>query len=142
MKTKIRVNIFGLIEVAVGGISFIAIVRSLILGISLKPLPVLVFILLTAIISFFLGIGILRRSLNAYHYILFFSTVIILSKILIFAKIINLSGALETSVPAHIKNIISIIYHAALIFYFIRPSVREYFGERRKVLFSIKIPYR
>ncbi len=141
MKTKIWVNIFGLIEVVVGGVSFITIVRSLILGVSIKPLSVLVFILLTAVISFFLGLGILRRSLSAYHYILFFSTVIILSKILIFAKIINLSGALETTIPAYIKNIISCLYHATLIFYFIRPQVREYFGERRNTLFSIRIPF-
>ena len=108
--------------------TLIIVPASLILGKSTKPPAALIFVLATSIISLSLGIGILRRNLGSYHLLLFLSTIIILIKILIFAKIIVLSGALETCIPAHIKNIISIIYHSSLIFYFSRPAIRKEFG--------------
>ena len=129
---KAGVLIFGIVEFLFGTITFIAVTLSLVRGASAKPLEVAVFVLATACISAGLGIGILRRNLQAYHLLLFFSYVIILSKILIFAKIITLSGALETAIPASLKNIISIVYHALLVVYFTSPPVKGYFGERRK----------
>jgi len=133
--------IFGLIEISIGLVTLVGVIISLILGKSTKPPEVLIFVLTTASISLSLGIGILRRSLSSYHLLLFFATVIIISKILIFAKIITLSGALETNVPSSVKNIASIIYHGLLIFYFVQPSARKEFGEKRKVLFSLKVPF-
>lgn len=124
--------IFGLIEIALGSITLIAVAISLILGRSTKPLEVLIFVLTTAVVSFSLGIGVLKRNLTSYHLLIFLASVIILSKILIFANIITLSGALETSIPQPSKNILSIIYHGSLIWYFSLPSVRKQFGERRK----------
>lgn len=132
--------IFGLIEIGIGLVTLIAVTASLILGKSTKPLEVVIFVLATAIISLGLGIGILRYNLRSYHLMLFFATVIILSKILILAKIISLSGALETKVSPSTKNTISIIYHSLLIWYFLRPSVKKQFGEKRNVLFSLKLP--
>ena len=133
---------FGAIEISLGLITFISVILSIILGKPTKPLPVLIFVLITALISSVLGIGILRRNLSCYHLLLFFSTVVILSKILIFAGIISLSGALETSIPAGVKNLISVTYHTLLILYFLRSPVRELFGEKRDVLFSLKSPFR
>lgn len=133
--------IFGLIEIGIGLITFAVVITSLILGQSTKPLEVLIFVLTTAAISFGLGLGILRMNLHSYHLLLFFATAVILSKVLIFAKIITLSGALETSIPSQAKNITSILYHILLIGYFISPKVRKAFGEKRKVLFSIKLPF-
>lgn len=132
---------FGLIEVGIGLVTLIAVIVSLILGKSQKPPEVFAFVLVTAAISFVLGIGVLRLRLHSYHLLLFFATVVILSKALIFARIITLSGALETTTPSNIKNGISIIYHILLIWYFTRPSVRKAFGEKRKVFFSIKLPF-
>jgi hypothetical protein len=140
MKQNRGVITFGIIEIAIGSVTFFAVITSFILGKSAKPLEVLVFVLTTATISLSLGIGILRRSLTSYHLLLFFAAVIILSKILIFAKIISLSGALETAVPSSFKNIISVIYHSVLIVYFRHGKVREYFRERRDVLFALSWP--
>ena len=142
MKHNCGIVIFGLIEISTGLITLIAVIISLILGKSIKPLEVLIFVLITSIISLSLGIGILRYNLASYHLSLFFATVIILSKVLIFARIISLSGALETNISPTAKNIISIIYHSLLIWYFVRPSVRKQFGEKRNVLFSLKLPFR
>jgi hypothetical protein len=50
--------------------------------------------------------------------------VIILSKALIFLKVVTLSGALETVIPASVKNIVSVIYHGAMIFYLSRAKKR------------------
>jgi len=142
LKHNCGIVIFGLIEISTGLITLIAVIISLILGKSIKPLEVLIFVLITSIISLSLGIGILRYNLTSYHLSLFFATVIILSKVLIFARIISLSGALETNISPTAKNIISIIYHSLLIWYFVRPSVRKQFGEKRNVLFSLKLPFR
>jgi len=142
LKPNYGIVIFGLIEIGIGLITLCAVIISLILNKSTKPLEVLIFVLTTSIISLSLGIGILRNSLASYHLLLFFATVIILSKILVFAKIISLSGTLETNIPPTAKNIISVIYHSFLIWYFLRASVKKQFGEKRNVLFSLKFPFK
>jgi hypothetical protein len=141
MRVKLGVVAFGVIEIIIGCVTLLGLMLSLFLGRSAKPPEVLIFVLTTAAISFGLGIGILRRSLTSYHLVIFFSTVVILSKILIFAKIISLSGALETTIPPPVKNLVSVIYHCLLIFYFTRPSVKKHFGERRGASFSLKFPF-
>ena len=129
---NLGVSIFGVIEILIGSITFIAVTLSLLQGASVKPLEVLVFVLATAGISAGLGIGILMRRLAALRLLLFFSCVIILSKALIFAKIITLNGALETALPSSVKNIISVVYHVLVVVYFTSKPVRGRFGERRK----------
>ena len=123
---------FGLIEISMGLVTLVAVTTSLILGTSIKPLEVLVFVLVTAFISLGLGIGILRRNLHVYHLLLFFAAVIVLSKILIFTKIISLNGALETTITSSIKDSISIFYHSLLILYFAQPRIKKQFTDRRK----------
>ncbi|MCX5707001.1 MAG: hypothetical protein NTW13_05035 [Candidatus Omnitrophica bacterium] len=131
MKQKPGIILFGLTEIIIGLITLISLTLSPFLNKFTKPPSVFAFVLIAAFISLILGIGILRRSLSSYHILLFFATVIILSKLLIFAKVISLSGALETTIPSPIKDIASIFYHTLLIIYFSRPDIREYFGERR-----------
>lgn len=122
--------LFSAVEVFIGSFTLFSVTLNLILGKSAKPTQVLIFVLVTSVISFILGIGILKRNLTSYYLLLYFASLIILSKILIFAKIISLSGALETAVPAVIKNLISITYHSLLIWYFLVPSVRKEFNGR------------
>jgi len=128
MKYNWLIKIFGLIEVSIGAITLIMVFLSLAQEKSAKPPEVLVFVLTTAIISSGLGLGILRYNLKCYYLLLYFSSIIILSKVLIFAKIITLNGALETTIPASFKNITSCFYHSLLIFYFTRKSIRGQFS--------------
>jgi hypothetical protein len=128
MKNKFGVMLFAIIEIFIGLLTLAAVILSLAQGKSTKSLEVLVFVLITAIISNGLGWGILRYKLLAYRLLLYFSSIIILSKILIFAKIITLNGALETTLPSSLKNIISVLYHSLLILYFTRKSIREQFN--------------
>ena len=129
MKRNWGIILFGLIEIFIGAVTLFAVVLSLIEGKSTKPLNVLLFVLFTALTSLGIGIGILRHNLTSYRLLLYFSSIIVLSKILIFAKIISINGALETTIPSPAKNIISIIYHSIIIFYFTRNSVRKKFNE-------------
>jgi hypothetical protein len=127
-KRSLGITFFGIIEILIGAVTLIALLISLILGRSTKPFEVLIFVLTTSIISLSLGIGILKHRLTSYHLLLFLAAVIVLSKILIFANIINLNGALETTIPSPMKNTISILYHSLLIMYFNRPKIKEYFS--------------
>ena len=127
MKYKWGIKLFGVIEILIGLITLIMIILSIIKGKSTKPAGVLVFVLTTAIISSGLGLGILKYNLKSYYLLLYFSSIIILSKILILGGIITLTGALETAVPSFLKDAISILYHSILIIYLTRKSVREKF---------------
>lgn len=118
---------FGATEIAIGTITLIAHLTASTLTLYQKPLNVLTFVIVTAIISVGLGIGILIRNIHARHMLVFFATMIILSKILIFAGIISLSGALESNIPDLVKNTISLLYHAAILVYFNLPKVKEKF---------------
>lgn len=129
MKPKFGMQIFAFFELLIGSVTLFSVTFSLIQGRSTKPPAVLIFVLTTAVISTILGFGIFRQSPLARKILIYFSSIIILSKMLIFAKIISLSGALETTIPAPYKNAISIFYHSLLIFYFRRKSVRKEFGE-------------
>jgi hypothetical protein len=132
---------FSITEILIGSIALGTTLYSLLTGTAMRSPEVVIFILGTAIISTSLGFGILRLNINAYHLLLFFSTVIILSKILIFARIISLNDSLETVVPSPIKNSISIIYHSLIIFYFTRKPVKKQFGEHSDVFFYLKLPF-
>jgi hypothetical protein len=123
--------IFGIVEILTGCVTLAAVFSSLWLGRSTKPLEVLIFVLITAATSLGLGIGLLKRNLQSYRVLLFFSAAIILSKVLIFSKIIYLSGALETVIPSSTKNIVSMVYHSLLILFLAQSAVKSQFEKKR-----------
>ena len=127
MKYKRGIILFGMIEILIGVITLTTVILSFLQEESTKPPAVLIFVLTTAIISTGLGLGILRYNRVGYYLLLYFASIIILNKILIFAGIISLAGALETAIPSYLKNIISVLYHGLLILYFTRKSIREQF---------------
>ena len=130
---KFGIISIGWIEVLLGLITIIAVSLSLLFGFSQKPLPVLWFVYITSAISLTLGIGILRYNLASYRLLIFFAKLIIISKILIFVGIIHLNGALETLIPAQVKNIVSIFYHFLMLWYLGLREVKKCFGERRNI---------
>jgi hypothetical protein len=142
MKKKLGLIGFAIMEILIGAITLTTVILSLFRGNCTKPPEILVFVLATSVLSVFLGLGIFRHNLICYHLLLYFSSIVILSKILIFTRVITLSGALETAIPSSLKNIISILYHILLIFYFTRPDVQDTFGEHRNILFCLEKPFR
>lgn len=121
--------LIGIIEILTGGMTLVATLTAVILSASTKPPNVLCFVIATSFISTSLGIGILRLNRTAYKLLIYFSSVILLSKLLIFMNIIHLNGALETSISPVIKNLISILYHGSIIVYLKRNHIKDLFHQ-------------
>ena len=122
--------IIGLTEIVLGVTTFTANFITILFYPGLKPLNVILFVLTTSVISTFLGIGLLLSKRLAYQMLVYFSSVIVLSKFLIFADIIDLNHALATVIPSAVKNGISVIYHGFIVAYFGWENVRKFFCER------------
>ena len=122
---------FALIEIAVGLITILGVSLSIILQFNTKPTNILAFVYITSLLSLWLGTGLLNFNIKSYELLTFLAGVVILSKVLIFAGIIYLDGALETKIPSNFKNIISVVYHAALLFYLNQGSVKKLFIKPR-----------
>ena len=130
MKRSWVIFAIGFIEVAIGTIALATEFLRLFSDRLAQPFPVHVFILTTAITSLVLGIGIIRRNYTAYKYIVIFSGIIILSKVLAFFQIISISTALAIFINQPHINLLSVVYHSCLILYFYRPSMHKEFGAR------------
>jgi len=127
LKSLKVISIIGVIEILIGGITLITTTLIFLLGVNQKSPNVLTFVILTSLLSTLIGGGLLKSNKLAYQALLYFSSVIILSKILIFAGIIELNGALEIAIPSSFKNIISIIYHSTVIYFLTHHSVKKVF---------------
>ena len=117
----------GIAEILIGGITLLSNLVTLALSQNNKSFGVLCFVIIAGVISTLLGMGLLSFRKKAYQLLLYFSSVIILSKILIFMNVIHLNGALETIIPGSIKNIISILYHGFIIVYLKKPGIKRIF---------------
>ncbi len=120
-------RLIGITEILIGGVTLIATLLSLFTATSTKTPNVLLFVILAAITSTIIGIGILEMKRSAYLMLLYFSSLVIFSKILIFLDIAHLNGALMTSIPAPLKDTISLIYHAFIFYYLTRKEVQQLF---------------
>ena len=119
--------IIGVIEILFGLITLFSVLVSIILRFNAKTPNVLFFVIVTASISTLLGVGILKFNTRAYQLLIYFSSVIILSKCMILLGIIQLNGSLETAVPVPIKSLISILYHGTVIFLLNKKNIRSIF---------------
>ncbi len=127
MKPKQGILLFGLIEIGIGTVTLAAIGRNILAGFLPKPPNMLAFVITSSLISICLGAGVLLRRPYARKFLIFFAGWVILSKILIFAGIIVLCCELETSIAPNVKNIVSILYHSAVIAYFHSRSIKAEF---------------
>ena len=117
----------GIIEILTGSVTIFFNFVTLGLSQNTKTINVLCFVIIAGVISTLIGIGILRLKKTAYQLLLYFSSVIILSKILVFFDVIQLNGALETTIPGSVKNIASIVYHGLVIAYLSKSSIKQIF---------------
>ena len=120
-------KLIGWTEIALGATTLAATAVSLFLRTNAKSPNVLIFVICAASVSILLGMGILKLNRTAYLLLLYFASVILLSKTLIFLDIIQLNGALETAIPQGIKNWISLIYHTVVCIYLLLPKTQEIF---------------
>ncbi len=121
------IALFGCIEVIFGLVTIIALLEAkLFFGIA-KPPPAAAFVLLTAIISFSLGCGILLRKLWARKLLMFFAGYIILTKVFILLGVLILSPPFLPLVSSNTRAGISVFYHLLIILFFNKEDVRAYF---------------
>src|SRR5262245_29747782 len=85
MQTYRAVLIIGIIEVLIGTITLFGNLIFIILDLNNKSGNVLAFILITGCMSGMIGVGILKFNKIAYNLLIYFSSVIILTKFLMFA---------------------------------------------------------
>jgi len=127
--TNLRgILVIGIIEILIGGLTLIGTLGSLVLTFNTKTPNVLFFVIITAAASTLIGLGILRFKKEAYRLLLYFSSVILLSKALILLGIIHLNGALTPAGTGDIKEIISFLYHGYLIYYLRKEEVALLFS--------------
>ena len=117
----------GIIEILIGFITLFFNLVTLIIGANAKTANALFFVIIAGSMSSLIGLGLLKFNKTAYQALIYFSSVIILTKFLILIGIIQLNGALETTIPGWIKTWISIFYHGAVIYFLKRPDVKEVF---------------
>ena len=120
---------FGIIEILIGSVTLLSNFVTVLLGVNNKTPNVLLFVVVTGAVSTLIGVGILKLKKSAYQLLLYFSSIIVLSKLLIFLGIIHLNGALETTVPAPIKRMLSVGYHLAIILYLNKPGIKRIFDK-------------
>lgn len=115
---KIIFSIVGAIEVIIGLITLLScfVVQTWnIFGYSPKPFRVYVFVVVSAVISFVLGVGMLSYRDWARKLLIFFSGYVVLTKIMVYSKLLTFSGDILTVVPVWSKDMVSVIYHVVLI---------------------------
>jgi hypothetical protein len=118
------VLIIGVIEILIGSITLFFTFFSIAFSFNQKPPGVLAFVVIAAGLSTLLGIGILKFKKAAYQLLLYFSSVVLFSKILLLMGVIHLDGSLEKTIPSPFKTWGSIIYHGFVILYLLKPDVR------------------
>lgn len=115
------------VEVMIGLITIIGLVTYAFMSISTKPMNVFVFVLVTAAISAALGMGLFNYRPWARTLLVFFSGYIVLMKIMIFFGLLRFNGEIVTSIPAGIKNAVSVFYHCFIISFLTRRDVKKLF---------------
>ena len=127
MKHYRLVLMIGSIEILIGSVTLFSNLVTLTLSQNNKSPRVLCFVIMAGVISTLLGVGMLKFKKRAYQLLLYFASVILLSKVLILLDVIRLNGALETTIPAPIKNTASIVYHGFVIAYLNKPGIKQIF---------------
>jgi hypothetical protein len=142
MKNYRIIFIIGVTEILIGSSALFVNLLTVFLTVNVKTPNVLFFVVMTGIMSTFLGIGILKFNRTAYELLIYFSSVIVLSKILIIFGVIHLNGSLEVSLhkawgtpltteliafSTGLKNALSIMYHGFIISYFRKNDLKQLF---------------
>lgn len=113
------------IEMLIGATTIAGLAAVSVISVQHKPLNVFTLVLLSAGLSFIIGVGLYRREEWARVLIVFFSGYIILTKALLFAGLLHFNGEIVMLVPADLKNLISCAYHCFIIVVFTRGAVKK-----------------
>lgn len=115
MKNRSIIIAIAGIEIAIGLVTISGLSASAIFSFSTKSPVVFSYVIGSAAISAFLGMGLLSFKDIFRKLLIFFSGYVILIKIMVFLGILEFAGELVTVIASPAKNAISILYHAAVI---------------------------
>ncbi|KJJ83450.1 membrane protein [Candidatus Omnitrophus magneticus] len=109
--------LIGIIELFIGITALMGcfIVQTWHVGIPIKPWNVYIFVVITAIFSIILGIGILKRRLWANELLIFFSGYVVINKILMYSGLLTFNSHIVKIIPIWAKDSISFLYHIVLV---------------------------
>jgi len=124
MKYKTLIRIISFIELFIGLATIVGLIASSLIFISAKPINVFVFVFISSLISVAIGLGLFYYREWARKVLLFFSTYIVLTKILVFFNLISFNGEIITFVSTGSKNFISITYHILIIMVLCQPAAK------------------
>lgn len=127
MKKYRKILIVGIIEILIGITTLLGTLFLLIFSLNTKEPNVIFFVTVAACSSTALGFGIIKTQKWAYYLLLYFASMIIFSKIMIFLNIIHLDSSLVSAVPNWLNHVVSLGYHGWLIYFLKRPKVKELF---------------
>ncbi len=120
--------VIGLIELGLGAVTLLSsIFQALFLSFK-KPPNVLVFVLVTSVISVGIGFGLIGRRDWARKTLLYFSGYIIVTKLLVAADLVNFTGEMVTAIPQVFKDSVSFLYHSSLVFFLTRKGTDKIFS--------------
>lgn len=117
---KIGATFIGITEILIGTVTLcvcIAVQFFHINGLQAKPSNVFIFVILAALAAVVLGAGLILGKKWARKALIFFSSYILFSKILIYAHLLSFKGTIATFIPDWSRDLISVIYHSALILF-------------------------
>jgi hypothetical protein len=111
--------LIGMCEVTIGLLTMVGVPVVQAVGETIqltpKPLNLYVFVVITATMSFILGVGMLARREWARKLLIFFSGYILITKIMKYTGLIVFKGDILTAIPVWLKDSTSFLYHFALI---------------------------
>lgn len=111
--------LIGMCEITIGLLTMVGVPVVQAIGgtiqLTPKPLNVYVFVLITATISFILGVGMLARREWARKLLIFFSGYILITKIMKYTGLFVFKGDILTVIPVWLKDSTSFLYHFVLI---------------------------
>lgn len=125
MAERLIVKAIAIIEILIGVCTLSSIAAAISLSLLTKPPNVLLMVIITSVISVLLGVGLLRQMKEAAILLVFFSGYVILTKILIATGLMHFNGELIAGVARDAKNVVSVLYHIAVIAVLTTPSVRR-----------------
>jgi len=123
------ITAIALIEILIGSLTFLATFCAVVFSYCTKTPNILAFVFATSLTSTWIGVGLLRFQKTAHRLLVYFSSVVFLSKLLLLSNIITLNGALETSISPDVKNIVSLFYHGFLVVYLSQRGVKKLFNK-------------
>ena len=127
MRSKTIIKIIAITEISIGLSTILGLLTYILLSLSTKSLNVFIFVLVSAIISSILGIGLFYYKNWARTLLLFFSGYIVLTKIMCFFNLLHFNGDIIIFISSRLKNSISIIYHVLIIAFLNWETVRKIF---------------